>query len=234
MKSPNHLWTFQYPNGDKAQIDYILLRKKWRNSVQDSRSYFSFSSVSSGHRIVSCKVKLSLRASKPSKPNLLKGIDWKATASNSDICNRFTTEVYNRFSNLFVEDLNKDNIEVAYSHLISTTEKVALEQVPRNKKRNHYEFTHSPTVTIARENLQLASARYNAAPTRRRKSDLDSAKAKLDEAYLNAEVDFINGKINSLSDHFSRNSHSNAWNIVKELSGKCHLSNSRVAHLRNE
>jgi len=27
-KCPNHLWTFQYPNGTKAQIDYILFRRK--------------------------------------------------------------------------------------------------------------------------------------------------------------------------------------------------------------
>ena len=41
-KCPNHLWTFQYPNDTKAQIDYILFRRKWKNSVKDSRSYSSW------------------------------------------------------------------------------------------------------------------------------------------------------------------------------------------------
>ena len=33
VKCKNQLWTFEYPNGDRAQIDYILVRKKWQNSV---------------------------------------------------------------------------------------------------------------------------------------------------------------------------------------------------------
>ena len=220
MKSANHLWTFQYPNGDKAQIDYILFRKKWKNSVKDSRAYSSFSSVSTDHRIVSSKVKLSLRKSKSSKPHPLKKIDWKETSSNPEICNRFTIEVYNRFSNLFIEDLTDENIEETYTHLINVTEKVALEQLPRKMKRNDINLKNCPTVNIARENLKRASSLYNTAPTRRRKANLDSAKTLLDEAYLKAEVDFINGKINSMSEHFSGSTNRKAWNLVRDLCGK--------------
>ena len=64
QKCRNQLWTFEYPNGSRAQIDYILFRKKWKNSIKDSRSYSSFSSVSSDHRIVSSKIRLSLRSTK--------------------------------------------------------------------------------------------------------------------------------------------------------------------------
>ena len=31
-----------YPNGEKAQLDYILGRKKWRNSFKNCQSYNSF------------------------------------------------------------------------------------------------------------------------------------------------------------------------------------------------
>ena len=64
MKSMGQLWTFEYPNGNRAQLDYLIFRKKWQNSVRDSRAYSSFSSVGSDHRIVSARVKLSLRVSK--------------------------------------------------------------------------------------------------------------------------------------------------------------------------
>ena len=51
------------------------------------------------------------------------------------------------------------------------------------------------------------------------------AKKNLDDAYLEAEVDFINGKMNTLSmDHISRKHHL-AWKTVKELSGKKSTSN---------
>ena len=31
------LWTFEYPNGVKAQLDYVI-RGKWQNSVEESLS----------------------------------------------------------------------------------------------------------------------------------------------------------------------------------------------------
>ena len=34
-KSKKKLWTFMYPNGEKAKLDYILGRKKWRNSFKN-------------------------------------------------------------------------------------------------------------------------------------------------------------------------------------------------------
>ena len=37
MKSENKLWTFEYPNGAKAQLDYVLIR------VKEIRPYSTFS-----------------------------------------------------------------------------------------------------------------------------------------------------------------------------------------------
>jgi len=34
MKPKGQLWTFEYPSGVRAQIDYLIFRKKWRNSVK--------------------------------------------------------------------------------------------------------------------------------------------------------------------------------------------------------
>jgi len=148
-KCPNHLWTFQYPNGTKAQIDYILFRRKWKNSTKDSRSYSSFSTVSSDHRIVSSKVKLSLRSSKAFKPHPLKKIDWKEASTNPNISGRFAIKVYNRFSTLFNEDLNKDNVEQAYSTLMKTAENVALEQLPKKKKNKILDASDCPSVCVS-------------------------------------------------------------------------------------
>ena len=71
MNKPSKLWTFTYPSGVHAQLDYILIRKKWINSVKNSRVYSTFNSVLSDHRIVSAKIQLSLRCPKktPWEPN---------------------------------------------------------------------------------------------------------------------------------------------------------------------
>ena len=64
-KSRGKLWTFVYPNGDEAQLDYILINKKWQSSAASAES--SFSSVGSDHSIITAKLKLKLRAHKPRK-----------------------------------------------------------------------------------------------------------------------------------------------------------------------
>lgn len=55
-KSNEKLWTFTYPSGCKAQLDYILVNRKRRNSVKDCQAYQSFSIVYSYHKIVSTKL----------------------------------------------------------------------------------------------------------------------------------------------------------------------------------
>ena len=35
MKPKGQLWTFEYPNGGRVQLDYLIFRKKWRNTVKD-------------------------------------------------------------------------------------------------------------------------------------------------------------------------------------------------------
>ena len=78
----------------KGQLDYLIFRKKWRNSIKNSPSYSSFSSVGSDHRIVSSTVKLSLRSSKKAKPHPMKVIDWKAVSANSVLSKKFSLEVF--------------------------------------------------------------------------------------------------------------------------------------------
>ena len=61
QKREGKLWTYTYANNSKAQIDYVLLNKKWKNSALNCEAYSSFEGVSSDHRIVTTKIRLSLR-----------------------------------------------------------------------------------------------------------------------------------------------------------------------------
>ena len=54
QKKKGKLWTFRDRASDALrQLDYILVRKKWRNSVHNTEAYNSFKTVGSDHRIVS-------------------------------------------------------------------------------------------------------------------------------------------------------------------------------------
>ena len=63
-KRNGKLWTIQYANGAKAQIDHILVNRKWKNSALNCEAYNSFASIESDHRVVTAKIRLSLRANK--------------------------------------------------------------------------------------------------------------------------------------------------------------------------
>ncbi|XP_036369762.1 uncharacterized protein LOC118768073 [Octopus sinensis] len=187
MKPKGQLWTFESPLGDRAQIDYLIFRKKWRNSVKDLRSYSSFSSVGSDHRIVSATVKLSLRSSKKTKPHPIKMIDWEEVLSNPDMSKQFTIEVYNTFQSLSTSEIDAENIEEVYSSLIKSTEEVALATLPKKKSRGQSKPSNSPNVIEARNHLKSILLAYHRSPSQSLKIQLIAARKNLDEAYLNAE-----------------------------------------------
>ena len=64
QKRPGKKGTFMYANGTKAQLDHMLVNKKWKNSGTDCAAYNTFHSVSSNHKTVTIKCRLYLRASK--------------------------------------------------------------------------------------------------------------------------------------------------------------------------
>ena len=73
QKREGKLWTYTYVNNSKAQRDYIFINKKWKNSMMNCKAYSSFKGVSSDHRIVTAKIRLSLRknATKQQPPNTM-------------------------------------------------------------------------------------------------------------------------------------------------------------------
>ena len=61
QKREGKLWTYTYANNSKAQIDYVFINRKWKNSAMNCEAYSSFEGVSSDHQIVTAKLRLSLR-----------------------------------------------------------------------------------------------------------------------------------------------------------------------------
>ncbi|XP_062905778.1 craniofacial development protein 2-like, partial [Mobula hypostoma] len=61
-KRAGKLWTYENRASIyRKQLDYILIRTKWRNCVINTEAYSTFNSVSSDHRVVSMQVRLSLQ-----------------------------------------------------------------------------------------------------------------------------------------------------------------------------
>ena len=60
QKREGKLWTHTYVNKSKAQIDYLFINRKWKNSAMNCEAYSTLEGVSSDHRIVMAKIRLSL------------------------------------------------------------------------------------------------------------------------------------------------------------------------------
>ena len=61
-KNINKIWTYLSEGTlSKGQIDHILIRRKWKNSLKNTEAYNTFQSLGSDHRVVVCKGKVSFR-----------------------------------------------------------------------------------------------------------------------------------------------------------------------------
>ncbi|XP_072046392.1 craniofacial development protein 2-like [Amphiura filiformis] len=141
----NRLWTHRRPNGQLVQLDFVLVRKKWINSIKNSRAYSSFEGVNSDHRIVSCKCQISYRKCRTSMKDPMKRIDWKKVTRDTILGEQFVVAVYNRFSSLH-DELQEPNISTTYDTLVAANEEVALEMLPKKSKQS-YNIAASDKVT---------------------------------------------------------------------------------------
>ena len=88
QKRQGKRWTFEdRASGLRRQLDYILVRKKWRNSVLNCEPYNTFGSVGSDHRVIGAKIRLSLRVSRKPRRNLL---DWQEFSERPDLQEQYS------------------------------------------------------------------------------------------------------------------------------------------------
>ena len=98
QKREGKLWTYTYANNSKAQIDYVFINKKWKNSALNCEAYSSFEGASSDHRIVTAKIRLTLRKN-ATQTATTKYYDL-ALLNNRDIRDKYVLELRNKFETL--------------------------------------------------------------------------------------------------------------------------------------
>ena len=88
-------------------------------------------------------------------------IDWTLVNSNSEISDKFTVDVHNRFSELCVE--GSEPLE-NYQLLTQCVEEVALSTLPKRVKRKVKSLSSLDAINKAREELQAANNRNTDSP----------------------------------------------------------------------
>jgi hypothetical protein len=128
-----------------------LVNRKWRNSVKDVEAYNSLASSGSDHRILSARIKLSLRTCRtpPKRPPY----DW-AALKDHDLQTRYTVQIKNQFNQLCEE---KDTATVKYEHPIKANEKSAKQLLPDKTRRKRTPYAKDERVIAARQTRSMNS-----------------------------------------------------------------------------
>ena len=143
-KRPGQIWTHLAPNGNRAQLDYLIINNKWRNSAKNCRAFNSFVSVSSDHRVVSARLRLTLRANKK-KITTTTAYDWSVLRHNTETRQFFITIVTNRFALLqdSSETVCANNTYQRFEKACKEAAASIIPQKAKAKERKPWETTTS-------------------------------------------------------------------------------------------
>ena len=210
-------WTYTYTNNTKAQIDYIFINKKWNYSALNCEAYSCFEGVSSNHRIVIAKIRLSPQR-KTAQTTTTVHYDW-SLLNNRDIRDKYTLTLRNKFDALQeISETPTPNDE--YENFVNAHLEAAAECIPtkqRTKSRVPWE-----TLVVRKKCADVkAASKCN----RRNLTNINALKFKktqneLDNIYLKEQTEYIQNQINKIRDSVEDRQSRIAWQMVNEVSRK--------------
>ena len=162
QKREGKLWTHTYANKSKAQIDYLFINRKWKNSAMNCEAYSTFEGVSSDHRIVTAKIRLSLRKN-ATRTVTTRRYDW-ALLNNRDIRDKYALELRNRFETL-QEKTEKVTPNDEYENFVEAHLEAASKCIPTKPRTKYRVPWETSEVREKRALVKTASKSYRKNPT---------------------------------------------------------------------
>ena len=213
-KPKGKLWTFTYPGRVKIQIHHILIKRKWKISATDCRSY---NSLASDHRPCTAKIRLSLRANKSSKKKQIKH-DWSKLVIDENVKTAYIVDVKNRFEQFQVDMLDK-SADSTYNNMIKAHTKAAEPYVPeraRSKRRLPWENEDVCKKRKALYNaFEIKKNDHNAKKMMR----VEEAETELDKAYSMEQKRYVEEKISIIETADVNHQARLVWATVYEVTG---------------
>ncbi|XP_033990665.1 craniofacial development protein 2-like [Trematomus bernacchii] len=203
-------WTFQdRATGMLRQLDYILVRKKWRNSILNAEPYSTFSSVGSDHRMVSMRVRLSLSVPKPS-PKIRH--DWKAFTTDPGLQTRYTEVVRKRFRQL---DKGAEPSSEYRRFVVANEEATRLCVPVLDRARTSLRSRH-PEVVAARGRVEEARLNFEREPTLERRGVLNEAKQLLFSTYDTIKGEELMESVRRVQAAQGERQYGEAWRVIND------------------
>ena len=215
QKRKGKLWTFEDPKSNRYQLDYILVNSKWKNSVLNSEAYSSFESVGSDHRIITARIRLSLRVTKPPAPK--KRHDWLQLRFNPEIREKFSIELRNKFSELHDES---SSATTQFDALIKAKDHAAAETLPLLQKCHQSKHANHPSIIERRKKVDQLTHKYNVHKSRIIRKRLQEAKNELNQEYLKLEEETLQNSIAEADIEFQENNTARAWKVINKVTNR--------------
>ena len=214
------MWTHKRPSGELAQLDHILINRKWANSARNCRAYNSVE-LASDHRILSANITLSLQSQSTKKLPCTR--NWQALQYEAT-SQAFNTTFKRKYDGLLHErDVTQEpteaNVQIkydAFTEALESTSQVTLPPVPR--KRNAHPVT--PQTEALRKDRNRAQRKYAKHNTSENKAELTNLNKQLRTSYQQCLINALENDLQALQ-HADQNGDSRTtWNIVRKISGK--------------
>ena len=225
QKREGKLWTYTYANNTKAQIDYVLINKKWKNSALNCEAYSSFEGVSTDHRIVTAKIRLSLRKN-DKRTATTKQYDW-ALLNNKDVRDKYVLELRNRFETL-QEKTEKSTPNDEYENFVNAHLEAAAKYIPTKIKTKYRVPWETLAVREKRALVKTASKNYRKNPTNTNALKLKTAQYQLAGIYIKEQTEYIQNQLDKIRDSVEDRQSRIAWQTINEVSRRKNTAKAKL------
>ena len=225
QKREGKLWTYMYANNSKAQIDYVLINKKWKNSAMNCEAYSSFKGVSSDHRIVMVKIRLSLWKN-AKRTATTKHYDW-ALLNNRDIRDKYVLELRNRFKTL-QEKMEKSTPNDKYENFVNVHLEAAAKCIPTKIKTKYRVPWETLAVREKRALVKTTSKNYQKNPTNTNARKLKMAQYQLAGIYIKKPTEYIQNQIDKIRDLVEDRQSRIVWQTINEVSRRKNTAKAKL------
>ena len=205
---PRRLYTWTSPNGNtKNQIDYIMVRKRWRSSISNIKTYPG-ADCGSDHELLVAKMRVKLKALK-----------HQQTVTRFDLTNiteKFKVEVKNRF-HVLMEQEEEKTVDEIWNEMKSAILETAKAEIPKRKSNKSTQWLSPETLELVDQWRKIKAGGKDPVNDKKKIRTLSK---EIEKQIRQDKTTFCNQQCNELERNSLHNRSKDLFTVVKKLTKK--------------